>query len=146
MIKRLERKNKKAMVFGTFDIFHKGHENFLKQARKYGDHLIVVIARDKTVLDIKKQRTVNREQKRLRILKDRDLADEIILGSLKDKYAVVKKYKPDVICLGYDQRVFIKGLERKLKEFGFDETMIVRLKSYYPEKYKSSIIKINVKK
>ena len=44
---------KKVMVFGTFDIFHKGHENFLKQAKKLGDCLTVVVARDETVLKFK---------------------------------------------------------------------------------------------
>jgi len=126
------------MVFGTFDIFHKGHENFLSQARRKGDFVIVVVARDKTVLNIKKKRTVNDERKRLRILKYSRLADRVILGSLSDKYLIVKKYKPDVICLGYDQKAFTTDLARKLKEFHLDKTEIIRLKSYYPNRYKSS--------
>ena len=44
---------KKVILFGTFDIFHKGHKNFLEQAQEFGDYLIVVIARDKTVKKIK---------------------------------------------------------------------------------------------
>ena len=79
------------MVFGTFDIFHKGHENFLKQARRYGDYLIAVVARDKTVLSVKKQRAANSEGKRAKILRDSKLTDKVILGSLGDKYSVIKK-------------------------------------------------------
>lgn len=137
----MNKANKKVMVFGTFDIFHKGHENFLKQARKHGDYLIAVIARDKTVLSVKKQETRNKEQKRLKILTDNKFVDEAVSGSLKDKYAVIKKYQPDVICLGYDQKAFIENLAEKLKEFKLDKTRILRLKSYYPNKYKSSIMK-----
>ncbi|MFA5777540.1 MAG: adenylyltransferase/cytidyltransferase family protein [Parcubacteria group bacterium] len=137
----MNKANKKTMVFGTFDIFHKGHENFLKQARKYGDYLIAVVARDKTVLSVKKKETRNKEQKRLKVLVNNKLVDEAVLGSLKDKYAVIKKYQPDVICLGYDQNNFVEGLARKIKDFGLNKTKIVRLKSYYPEKYKSSILK-----
>ncbi|MDO8529101.1 MAG: adenylyltransferase/cytidyltransferase family protein [bacterium] len=132
---------KKVMVFGTFDIFHKGHKSFLKQARKHGDYVIAVVARDKTVVLVKKQLTVNKEQKRARILRDSKLADEVILGSLKDKYSVIKKYKPDVICLGYDQKTFIGELKGKLKKFGLLKTKVTRLKSYYPRKYKSSLLK-----
>ena len=129
------------MVFGTFDIFHKGHENFLKQARKYGDFLIVVVARDKTVSSVKKQKTKNKEKERVEAIKKSDSADEVVLGNLGDKYSIIRKYKPDVICLGYDQSVFIDKLENKLKEFKLDKTRIVRLKSYYPEKYKSSLLR-----
>jgi len=129
------------MVFGTFDIFHKGHESFLKQARKYGDYIIAIIARDKTVLNVKKQKTLNSEQERFKILSGSKLIDEVVLGSLGDKYTVIKKYQPDVICLGYDQKAFIENLKSKLGEFGLDKTRVIRLKSYYPEKYKTSLLK-----
>ncbi len=134
------KKNKisaRVMVFGTFDIFHPGHKNFLKQAKKFGDYLIVVVARDETVMKFKRQKTENNEQKRLKNVKKSKLANEVILGSLKDKYAVVKKYKPDIICLGYDQKFFVRGLKKKLKKFGL-KTKIVRLEPYKPEIYKSS--------
>jgi len=70
-------------------------------------------------------------------LKDSGLADKVVLGSSKNKYAVIEKYKPDVIALGYDQKVNSRELEKKLKEFKLD-AKIVRLKSYKPEIYKSS--------
>ena len=128
----------KVMTFGTFDIFHPGHESFLKQARKFGDYLIVVIARDKTVRIVKKRFSQNNEINRQRAVVKSNLADKVILGSLKDKYQVIKKYQPEIICLGYDQTVFIENLREKLKEFGMEKTKIVKLKPYYPEKYKSS--------
>ena len=40
------------MAFGTFDLLHPGHINFLNQAKKHGQ-LIIVIARDKTVKEVK---------------------------------------------------------------------------------------------
>jgi len=52
------------MVFGTFDVFHKGHESFLRQAYCYGDFLVAVVARDKTVAKIKKHRTKNKRTKK----------------------------------------------------------------------------------
>lgn len=132
---------KRVMVFGTFDIFHKGHQSFLKQARKHGEYIIAVVARDKTVETVKKQRTENSEQERKNILGKSKLVDMVILGSLKDKYSVIKKYKPAAICLGYDQKFFIGDLRKKLKEFELNEIKIVRLKSYHPRKYKSSLLK-----
>jgi len=55
----------KIMLFGTFDIFHEGHRDFLRQAREYGDYLIVVIARDETVKNVKGKLPRNNESVRL---------------------------------------------------------------------------------
>ena len=41
---------KKVMTFGSFDVLHKGHEHYLKEAKSYGDYLIVVVARDENIL------------------------------------------------------------------------------------------------
>jgi len=41
-------KMKKVMAAGTFDLLHPGHIDFLKQAKKEGDYLIIVIATDET--------------------------------------------------------------------------------------------------
>jgi len=41
------------MTFGTFDRFHPGHEYYLREAKKLGDSLLTVIARDVTVIKIK---------------------------------------------------------------------------------------------
>lgn len=120
---------KKVMVFGTFDILHKGHLNFFKQARKYGDYLIVVVARDKTVEEVKGRKTRINEKNRLNEV--RKFADKAVLGYRGDKYKVIGKFKPDAICLGYDQNSFIHGLKR------FD-IPIKRLKPYKAHKYKSS--------
>ena len=120
---------KKVMVFGTFDVLHKGHLNFFEQARKYGDYLIVVVARDKTVKKIKGNPPRNNEKQRLMRIKK--YANKSVLGYIRDKYKVIKNFKPDIICLGYDQKASLKEL-RKFK------ITIKRLKSYKPNKYKSS--------
>lgn len=132
---------KKVMVFGTFDIFHEGHRDFFNQAREYGDHLIVVVARDKNVLEAKDRLPENNELARQKKISESGLADKVVLGHLKDKYKVIKEYKPDVICLGYDQKAMMDELKEKLAEFGLSKTRIVRLDSFYPETYKSSILK-----
>ncbi len=128
---------KKTMVFGTFDILHKGHENFLKQAKKYGGYLIIVIARDKTVLKVKGKLPRNSEKQRLIAAEESKLAGKVILGGLIDKYKIIKKCRPDIICLGYDQQAFTEKLEEKIKEYKL-KTKIIRLKPHYPTKYKSS--------
>lgn len=128
---------KKVIAFGTFDIFHAGHKNYLAQAKALGDFLVVVVARDETVLRVKSEWTRNSEEERWEVLEKSGLADEVVLGSLEDKYAVIEKCRPSVIALGYDQEVNLAELTEQLKNRKL-KAEIVRLKSFAPEKYKSS--------
>lgn len=127
------------MAFGTFDILHPGHINFLRQAKKYGN-LIVIIARDKTVKQVKGRLPKHGEKQRLEAIKGLNLADKAVLGGLGNKYAVIRKYKPEIIALGYDQIYFIDRLKDELKKLKL-KIKIIRLKSFAPHKYKTSIIK-----
>ena len=128
---------KKGMVFGTFDHFHSGHINFFKQAKKYGSYLIAVVARDKTVKKIKKHFPLWNEKERLKIVQNSELVDKAILGNFGNPYRVIKKFQPDIICLGYDQKAFVENLPKELKKMGL-KTKIYRMKPYKPEKYHSS--------
>lgn len=129
---------KTVMIFGTFDLLHKGHIDFFKQARKYGDYLIIAVARDKTVKKIKSRKPHYDEKQRLDAVKP--YADKAVLGYLEDKYKNIEKYKPDVICLGYDQKDFTEKLEKELKKRDI-KSKIIRLNPYKPDIYKSSKLK-----
>ncbi len=130
------------MAFGTFDFFHAGHEFYLNKAKQFGDQLIVVIARDRTVKKIKNAVPTNSERKRLKAVKSKDIADKIILGYHKDKYKVIKKYRPDIIVLGYDQFVFTQALKKTIIDLKLN-TRIERMDAHFPQVYKSSIIRRN---
>ena len=124
---------KKVMVFGTFDILHKGHLDFFKQAKRYGDYLIAVVARDKTVKKVKSKLPRDNEKKRLKEVKNH--VDKAVLGMIKNKYKVIEKFKPDIICLGYDQDPL--NLKQELKKRRLNPK-IIRLKPYKPHIHKSS--------
>jgi len=134
---------KKILVTGTFDIVHPGHLNFFRQAKKKGDYLMVVIARDRTVRQIKGHQPLHTEKQRLTQLRKLGIADRVVLGLFGDKLKIVQRLKPDVICLGYDQRVFIRHLKKKLAKRGLRPT-IIRLKAFKPHKYKSSLLRANL--
>ena len=129
---------KKVMAFGSFDILHKGHEHYLNEARSYGDYLIVVVARGENILRFKGKKPKHDENYRLGEVKKLGFVDEVILGHKDDVFKVLEEFKPDVICLGYDQKAekLKEGLgKRNLK------AKIVRAKPFKPEIYKSSILK-----
>lgn len=125
---------KKVMVFGTFDLLHPGHIYMLKEAKKMGDFLVAVIARDETVLKIKGKYPKNNEQKRLENIKKLAIADKIILGGKEDKFAVIAQEQPEIIALGYDQKIIVDNLEERVGK----NVRIVRLAAFKPEIYKSS--------
>ena len=132
------------LVFGTFDLFHPGHEFFLREAKKHGDILQVVVARDKTVEEVKGKKPADDEIRRLSKLQSLGFVDDVILGSLGDKYKIIEALKPDIIVLGYDQKAFTENLEEELKKRGL-KTEVIRLKeSFKPETYKSSKIRIMI--
>jgi len=128
------------MAFGTFDLFHAGHENYLKQAKALGQYLIVVIARDETVKKIKGHEPEHNENERLKNVKMSGIADKVVLGYKGDKYKVLKKFRPNTIALGYDQFVFTQRLKKTLIDLKLDAD-IIRLEPYFPQIYKSSLIK-----
>jgi FAD synthetase len=138
---------KKVMVFGVFDLLHPGHISFLKQARKLGTFLVVSVARDANVKKTKKKLPVFDEKKRVKVLKDLKLANKVVLGGLKDPWPHIKKEKPDVIALGYDQQGYVSKdaeLIAQLRAHGL-ETKVVRLRSFRPETFKSSLLRKNKK-
>jgi FAD synthetase len=131
---------KTVMIFGTFDIVHLGHLNFFKQAKKYGDTLIAVVARDERVEKLKKKTPVYTEKERKYFLEQIRLVDKVLLGDKADVYKKIREIKPDVIALGYDQNYFTEKLEEKIKEFGL-KTKVVRAKPYRAETLKSKNIR-----
>jgi len=130
----------KVLAFGTFDIFHKGHEFYLKEAKKLGDFLVVAIALDDTVLEIKGKLPRNSQEKRLEVIKSLPYVDKVVLGYKDDKYRIIKEVNPDIIALGYDQNSFTRNLKKALKDMN-THPKVIRITSFSPELYKSSLMK-----
>src|SRR3989344_4576984 len=111
---------KKVLVFGTFDGLHEGHKDFFRQAREYGDHLVVVVGKDSTVEKTKNRLPRFNEQERLKVIQESGLVNEARLGNEAapgeklDPYKIVEEIKPDIICLGYDQTFFADKLAEEL--------------------------------
>ena len=129
------------MVFGVFDGMHKGHRWFLREAAKHGDELIVAIARDEIVRLLKKKDSAHNEAERLQALGKITDVSRAILGDAKmGSYKVLKKYEPDVICLGYDQQALAEDLEMRMKNNEIPRSRLVRLEPHEAHRYHSSLL------
>ncbi len=129
---------KKILIFGTFDILHPGHVFFINKARNYGNEIIASVARDNFVKKIKKKLPINSEESRLKLLLDKKLVDYAYLSDEKTgTYSIIKKTRPDIICIGYDQTGLYNNLLLWLKKNNLNIKVII-VESFSPEKYKSS--------
>ncbi|MFH1867281.1 MAG: adenylyltransferase/cytidyltransferase family protein [Patescibacteria group bacterium] len=136
----------KVLVFGIFDLLHPGHKYFLRQAKKYGDQLIVVVARDKVAAELKKIPPVQFEKIRLEQIKKLKEVSFCCLGSkrINHNYELVKKLNPDLICVGYDQIKSLTNLKKKMRRLGLNKP-IVRLGAFFPRRFKSRIYRLKLK-
>ena len=135
------------MVFGTFDGLHQGHLNFFKQAKNFikNSFLIVSIARDKNVQQIKGELPLLNEKKRMVLIKKlaqgSKLIDRVVLSGVKNHIPHIMKERPDIIALGYDQKTYVKNLKKDLANKGI-LVKIVRLKPYRHKIYKNHLLKL----
>ncbi len=119
---------------GTFDHLHPGHMHFLRQAKALGSELIVIVARDSNVLRIKGINPDHNEHRRRSSVQQTGVPDRVVLGNPEgDIFSILLELLPDIVALGYDQRVDEGEIRKRLPG-----CTVVRLQPFHPEKFKSS--------
>lgn len=93
----------KVITYGTYDLFHYGHQRLLERAKELGDYLIVGVTAD----DFDKQRgKINVKQslmERIESVRATGLADEIIIEEYEgQKIDDIKRYGIDIFTVGSD--------------------------------------------
>ena len=112
---------KKVLCSGTFDILHKGHEEFLKDAKRQGNYLIVNVIPDKHVINNKGRPPINTQKKRVEALKRLKIADRInpVTDNFDETLKLIVSIRPDVFVFGYDQdEKFIDKIKEYLSNKG----------------------------
>jgi FAD synthetase len=136
---------KHVVVFGTFDWLHPGHLHFFQQAKTLGDTLTVIVGTDGNVARIKGNKPDHSQEERIETIRQSHAADTILLAPEDYNYIdLLKRIKPDVIALGYDQQPSVTQLQRELKQNQLS-SIVLRLKAHKPQLYKSSILKAKAK-
>ncbi len=89
-------------------------------AKKFGDHLSVVVSRDENFEKFKKRKPVILENQRVEVVRALKNVDDAILGKKDDIFEIIFEISPDVIVLGYDQ--FLKN-EEELRKKIFEKNL-----------------------
>ena len=94
---------KKVITYGSFDLFHYGHQRLLERAKKLGDYLIVGVTSDDYDRVRGKINVAQSLGERIASVKATGLADMIIIEEYDgQKIDDIKKYNVDVFAIGSD--------------------------------------------
>lgn len=126
---------KKVIVFGTFDEIEEKYMHMFKEAKEYGDYLVIVIALDDTICSLGGRKPKHNQDARLEQIKLLGIGDKVRLGCFNDHYRAIREEKPDIIALGYNQKIFVDELANNIDQ----NTRIVRLSPHKPEDFKKSL-------
>ena len=96
---------KKIAVSGYFDPIHVGHIEYINNAKKLGDWLVVIVNNNNQCA-LKKGKYFMDEKDRVLIVKNIKAVDEVFLSIDKDKTVSksLKKINPDVFANGGDRK------------------------------------------
>lgn len=117
------------MAVGVFDLLHLGHVHYLNEAKKLGDELVVVVARDSTARKFKHQ-PITREEMRRELVEALKPVDKAVLGHEGGIYDILGEVRPDFIALGYDQKHDEAKILAECKARGLDGTKVVRMPKF----------------
>lgn len=104
-VKRVERIDSKGglvLVNGVFDLLHEGHLELIKFAKTQGEKLVVAIDADERVRQNKgKDRPVNNENIRKKLLESNKFVDEVVIFNSKEQLKeLYNTLSPNVIVKG----------------------------------------------
>jgi len=90
---------------GCFDVLHAGHVNYLSEARRQGDFLVVGLNSDASVRALKgPTRPVHPEWARSAVLAGLEAVDLVTVFGESTPLALIRRVRPDVLVKGADYR------------------------------------------
>jgi len=119
----------RVMATGVFDLLHPGHIQYLSEAKRLGDELVVVVARDSTAERFK-HRPIVSEGQRLEMVQALKPVDKAVLGHEGNIYDILSEIRPDVIALGFDQAHDEARIVEECRQRGLSHAKVVRLAKF----------------
>jgi D-beta-D-heptose 7-phosphate kinase / D-beta-D-heptose 1-phosphate adenosyltransferase len=90
---------------GCFDVLHRGHVCYLRQAKRLGDILIVAVNSDESVRRLKGPgRPVSPEEDRVMLLEELSCVDYVVVFDELSPGVLIERLRPDIYVKGGDYR------------------------------------------
>lgn len=127
------KKEGKKVVFtnGCFDILHSGHIHIFREAKKWGDVLIVAVNDDSSVKKIKgPSRPIFPLEERLEILEAVEDIDYLVSFAEETPQEVIASLLPDVLVKGGDWKIEEVVGKREVERAGGKVIIIPFLESH----------------
>jgi len=104
---------------GCFDLIHKGHLDYLKKSKSFGDVLIVAVNSDSSVRKVKgKGRPILPQKDRAEIIAALEPVDYVFIFNEETPLRVINVLKPDILVKGADYRLSEIVGAREMKSWG----------------------------
>lgn len=118
---------------GCFDILHLGHLQYLKEAKRLGDRLVVGLNSDKSIKKLKgKNRPINDEFYRSEMLAALEVIDLVIIFDEKSSKKLTLEVNPDIYVKGGDyvkEELSVYGKVKRVEiipfEYDYSTTKII---------------------
>jgi rfaE bifunctional protein nucleotidyltransferase chain/domain len=101
------KENGMTVVFtnGCFDLIHKGHLDFLRKSKSFGDVLIVAVNSDRSVTKIKgKGRPILPQKDRAEIIAALEPVGYVFIFNQETPLKVINMLRPEVLVKGADYK------------------------------------------
>jgi glycerol-3-phosphate cytidylyltransferase len=140
-------KIKKVYTGGTFDLFHRGHVNFLKQCKEIGDHVVVSLNTDDFIYRYKGKNPIMNYDERKEVLLSCKYVDEVVPNTDgEDSKPTILSVNPKFVIIGSDWAKKDYYKQMNFTQQWLDENNIVLIYLPYTENISTSLIKEKLKK
>jgi len=122
---------------GCFDVLHRGHVNYLNEAKRLGDVLVVAINSDEGVARLKgADRPVSGVADRAAVLSGLSCVDHLTVFDEDTPAALLERLRPEIYAKGGDHRAELLAETAVVAGYGGE----VRILSYLPDRSTSAVI------
>jgi glycerol-3-phosphate cytidylyltransferase len=139
-------KVKKIYTGGTFDLFHRGHVNFLRQCKEIGNYVVVSLNTDDFIERYKGKPPIMNYEERKEILLSCRYVDEVIPNTDgEDSKPTILTVQPQFLVIGSDWAKKDYYKQMNFTQKWLDENNIILIYIPYTENISTTLIKEKLK-